>query len=200
VPRLQAILPFVVRNDAWGSGSKTNGRPGPMDGVRRQITRADNSSIQKDPRMQFRPTTPGSRHDRGFTLIEVMIAVAIVAILGAIAMPAYTDYVKRGHIPEATSALASRQVQMEQYFQDNRTYVGAPACTADTTTSKYFDFSCSGTPTATAFTLQAVGKSSMASFGFTVNQANTKTTSSVPSGWTTPSPNTCWVVKKGGAC
>jgi type IV pilus assembly protein PilE len=190
----------VAGNVATAAGSKTNGRPGPMDGIRGAVGHADNSFIQKDPRMQHRSTIHGTCRDRGFTLIELMIAVAVVAILGAIAVPAYTDYITRGHIPEATSALATRQVQMEQYFQDNRTYVGAPPCTADTTTSKYFNFSCSGSPTATAFTLQAVGKGSMANFSFTVDQSNTKTTASVPTGWTTPSPNTCWVVKKGGQC
>ena len=75
---------------------------------------------------------------RGFTLIEVMITVAVVAILAAVALPQYRDYVTRGRIPEATSRLATLQVQAEQYFQDNRTYVGAPACATDSATSKYF--------------------------------------------------------------
>ena len=67
----------------------------------------------------------------GFTLIELMIVVAIVGILATIAYPSYTDYVIRGRIPDATSGLAAKRVQMEQFFQDNRTYVGAPACAAD---------------------------------------------------------------------
>lgn len=61
------------------------------------------------------------RADGGFTLIEVMIAVAVVAILAAPALPSYRDYVTRGNIPEATSRLLTKQVQMEQWFQDNRT-------------------------------------------------------------------------------
>ena len=65
-----------------------------------------------------------SSRQLGFTLIEVMIVVAIVAILSMVAYPAYTDYVIRGNIPVATAGLATKQVQMEQFFQDRRTYVG----------------------------------------------------------------------------
>ncbi len=46
----------------------------------------------------------------GFTLIELMIAVAVVAILAAVALPSYQDYVRRGNIPEATSALGQGRI------------------------------------------------------------------------------------------
>ena len=143
------------------------------------------------------------RRHAGFTLIELMITLAIIAILASVALPAYTSYITRGRIPEATSNLASKRVKMEQYFQDNRTYVGATAGNSDTTTSQYFDFSASngGTDTrsATGYTLYAVGKGSMAGFTFTVDQSNAKTsTVTGVSGWTGNS--TCWVTKSGGTC
>jgi len=134
---------------------------------------------------------------KGFTLVELMIVVAIVAILGAIAMPSYTDYVIRGKIPDATSNLATKRVQLEQFFQDNRTYVGAAPSTADTTSSQYFNFSCT-VQTATTYTIQALGKATMAGFTYTIDQNNLKVTVAVPTGWTVNA--TCWVTKKGGAC
>lgn len=137
---------------------------------------------------------------RGFTLIELMIVVAIIGILSAIALPAYTDYIIRGRIPDATSNLAAKRVQMEQFFQDNRTYVGAPACNADATSSRFFTFSCPAAATATTYTLQATGTGPMADFNYTINQANTKTSNITRDGWANPNPNTCWATKKGGSC
>jgi len=137
--------------------------------------------------------------EAGFTLIELLVTVAMVGILAMLASPSYQEYVMRGKIPEATSNLALKRVQMEQWFQDNRTYVAAPGCAADTTTSQYFDFSCT-VQTATAYTIQALGKDSMLGFTYTIDQSNVKTTAAVPSGWSQHSPNTCWVTKKGGMC
>jgi len=137
----------------------------------------------------------------GFTLIEVMITVVIVGILTTIALPSYRDYVIRGKIPEATSDLSAKQLLLEQYFQDNRTYAGAPVCTADATSSQNFDFSCPGdSVTVDAFQLKAVGKGAMQGFTFTLNQSGMKTTDAVPLGWAFPSPNRCWVTRKGGVC
>jgi len=140
-----------------------------------------------------------SARQTGFTLIELMIAVAIIAIIAAVAIPAYSDYVTRGHISEATSQLSSLQVQMEQFYQDNHTYVGGTACTA-ASSSKYFTLACSTAPSTTAYKLSATGTGQMAGFVFSIDQASNKTTDGVPTGWTAPNPNTCWVQKRGGSC
>ena len=138
---------------------------------------------------------------RGFTLIELMIVVAIVAILAAVALPAYTDYVTRGKLTEATTNLAALRVRMEQFFQDNRTYAGGP-CTADATDAKYFTYACAvGEPTATTFKIVATGAAAqgMNGFALSIDHSNTKRTEAVPSGWTLPATN-CWVMRKGGSC
>ncbi len=65
------------------------------------------------------------RRAQGFTLIELMIVVAIVAILTTIAYPNYRDYVIRGQLVDATQGLAAVRANMERYFQDNRSYVAS---------------------------------------------------------------------------
>ena len=60
----------------------------------------------------------------GFTLIEVMITVAVVAILAAVAMPQYFDYVTRSRLVEAKTNLVDMRTRLEQFFLDNRAYPG----------------------------------------------------------------------------
>jgi type IV pilus assembly protein PilE len=135
---------------------------------------------------------------KGFTLIELMIVVAIIGILASIAIPAYNDYVTRGALSEASSGLADIRVRMEQYYQDNRTYVGADAagmaCAA--VTGQNFDFSCSGLG-ATTYLVTATGKNRGAGFGLTVNEANQQRTTGAASGWSTGTGN-CWITSKAG--
>ena len=141
---------------------------------------------------------------RGFTLIEIMITVAIVAILAAVGYPNYTSYVQRGRLSEAISGLSEMRVKMEQFFQDNRTYVGA--CQAGTAaalpaTTPNFTFACDPAPTATTYTVVAQGAtgSSMQAFKYTINQRGDKSTQGLAAGWS-GTGSTCWVIKKDGTC
>jgi len=134
-----------------------------------------------------------------------MITVAIVAILGMVAMPNYRDYVMRGHLADASNGLATVRADMERHFQDNRTYatVGTfvtPCATtnAATRTFNLFVVSCLGTPTGTAFTLQAVGSGPVTGFTFTVNQTDVRATTAAPSGWTTCASK--WLLRRGASC
>ena len=137
----------------------------------------------------------------GFSLIELMIVLVVVAILAGIAYPSYSDYVKRGKIVEAFSSLSDMQSKMEQYYQDNRTYVGA--CAAGTVaplpTGKYFTFACP-TLSTVGYTITATGYASgMTLFAFVVDQSGNKQTTSLPPGWA-GNGSACWVTKNDGSC
>lgn len=141
----------------------------------------------------------------GFTLIELMIVVAIVAILAAVALPSYRDYIVRGHLADASNGLALMRAQMERHYQDNRSYatVGTfttPCASTDAAPRTFNNFvvTCSVTPTATAFTLAATGGGPVAGFTFTINQTDVRATTAAPTGWTTCT--TKWLLKKGATC
>jgi len=136
----------------------------------------------------------------GFTLIELMIVVAIVAILATIALPSYNQYVVRGKLTEAYSNLLAIRVQSEQWFQDNRTYAGMPC---STTNNRYFSYGCSNL-SATTYTVTATGiaATDVAGLAFTINQANGRATvvtaPASTKGWAGNA--TCWIVRKNGSC
>src|SRR4051794_17119813 len=95
---------------------------------------------------------------RGFTLIEVMIVVAIIAILAAIAIPAYGDYIRRSKIIDATQKLSTARVKMEQLFLDRRNYSTGCANTNIIPTSAPDDtFALTCAADATTYTLTATG-------------------------------------------
>lgn len=99
-----------------------------------------------------------SNAHKGFTLIEVMITVAIIGILAAIAYPSYQQHVLRTHRTAAQACLVELAQWMERYYSARMSYVGAvlPSTSCQTDLSSRYTFSLDGTPTATAFKLRAV--------------------------------------------
>jgi type IV pilus assembly protein PilE len=141
----------------------------------------------------------------GFTLIELMIVVAVIGILMAIAIPNYNDYVLRSRITRVAAALSDMRVRMEQFFQDNRLY--PTACNAAPAASEIalppaadnpdFAFTCP-TLTANTFVLTATGQGKMAGFTYTVDQSNAKTSTIVAGAAWPAMVQACWITSKSG--
>jgi type IV pilus assembly protein PilE len=158
--------------------------------------------------------TTSKQAQAGFSLLELMIVVAIVAILARIALPSYNDYIVRSRLTEGFNALADARVKMEQSFQDNRRYAataGGTTCpaspiTAANATLKYFTITCGVTaattgppPTDESYLLTATGNAGTTAYGFTytLDSDNTRGTSATSWG---PTSTTCWIAKKSGDC
>jgi type IV pilus assembly protein PilE len=92
---------------------------------------------------------------KGFTLIELMIVVAILGILAAIVYPSYQRYVKRANRVDAQAVMLENVQFMERYFTSNTSYAGAVLPKTESGSGKY-TISFLVDPTDTAFTIRAV--------------------------------------------
>lgn len=95
---------------------------------------------------------------RGFTLIELMIVVAVVAILASIAYPAYTDSVLKGKRAQARTALLDLMQQQERYMTQNNTYLAftnTGGTTVPANASDIFKVFSGDNPSGTAYRLSA---------------------------------------------
>lgn len=113
-----------------------------------------------------------TRTNKGFTLIELMITMAIVVIIGSFALPAYTNHIQKSRRVDTEGALMELANAMERYYAQNNTYVGAalgstgifPSQTPVDGSTKYYDLSISGATT-TDYTLRATPRGDQAGDG-----------------------------------
>ena len=96
----------------------------------------------------------------GFTLIELMIVVGIVAILLALAYPSYAQYVRKAKRGDAQQLLMNWSINQEIWRSNNITYAGEGALPAPNDADGNYAYSTVGDPDATSYTLQADGSGS----------------------------------------
>lgn len=147
---------------------------------------------------RFHKTRQGAA--AGFTLIELMITVAIVAILASVAVPAYTNYIRRGQMQEAFSTMSDLQIKLEQAYQDNKTY-GATTCSVAMPTVTYFTYSCTIGNSGQSYTLNATGSAGAVlspNYKYGLTSDNVKTTDIFAG--TTLTGRNCWATKSASTC
>jgi len=134
---------------------------------------------------------------KGFTLIELMIVVVIVAILASVALPSYTDYLRRSQIQEAFAELANLRIRLEQYYQDNRNY-GTNACGDGVPVVNFnlagrFGYVCALGNNGQSYTLTATGNRERAvGHEYTLTNANARATTTFKGA---AANRACWLVR-----
>lgn len=120
---------------------------------------------------------------KGFTLIEMMVTVAILGILSAIALPSYREYVNQSKRAEAQAALLEAAQALERNYSVNGTYLNGGALAAvfptraPATGTANYTIAAEGTPTSSTFVLKATRAGSMSSDAcgdYLIDQAGTR--------------------------
>jgi type IV pilus assembly protein PilE len=117
----------------------------------------------------------------GFSLVELLVVVAVVAILAAVAYPTYREQVASGHRADMQAELMRLAQYMERLYtetgcynpgSDNDCASGTAAAPTITTTSDYYSVSFPAAPTANTFTIQATPNADSAQAGNGILQIN----------------------------
>lgn len=140
---------------------------------------------------------------RGFTLIEMVIVMAIAAIVAAAAIPAYSDYVLRSRATAAASVLKDLRLRMEQRYADDRSYAlagGGCSIANFLDPDSGFSLACATVAGGQSYTWTATGAAATAGFTYTMDEAGIERTLALPARWSAgvTLPMTRFVTRRGG--
>lgn len=130
---------------------------------------------------------------QGFTLIELMIAVVIIAVLAGIAYPSYNNHVTKTRRAAAAACLTENQQLLERFFTSNLTYVGAAVTQCANGLDAHYQIRLDGAAAARSYSLQAVPQGQQAARDtkcatLAVNQAGVRSVTGTQSS----NPAQCW--------
>jgi type IV pilus assembly protein PilE len=152
------------------------------------------------------------RRQQGFSLVELMIVVAIIAILAGIAIPQYNQHKLRAKLIEPVNTLMDLRTRMEKFYQDERNYAsdnatcGRDALNVDRIPMpaapqvRYFTYACVTDGQSFTITATGVNTEGTGGFVFAINHANQRRTHAVPAGWQGADQNAAWNAGTDSAC
>ena len=131
-----------------------------------------------------------------------MVVVAIIAIISAVALPAYGEHVLRGRLTAAVGVLKDLRGRMEQRYADNRSYaatIGGCAIANFSDNDSRFAFTCALGDGGQSYLWTAIGPTGNNQFTYNIDEAGFEQTIAAPAGWTIATlPVNRFIVKKGG--
>jgi type IV pilus assembly protein PilE len=132
------------------------------------------------------------KRSAGLTLIEHLIAIVITAILVTIAVPGYTQYLRRGWVLDGTQALTVYSQRLEASYESNGNY-GVTACSvAAPAANDQWGFSCTLDVGGQGFVATITGTGTMAGYRFTLDELGNRATTAFPS---IVGTKTCWLIQ-----
>jgi type IV pilus assembly protein PilE len=143
-------------------------------------------------------------NSRGFTLVELMITIAIMAILAAIVVPNFSLQIIRSKLTDTADQLAQLRLAMERQFQNTGTYLNGGACGITMPAANNFTFTCaatSNTYTLTASNAAGKGLGDADSYKYTINQVGAMQTlayagTDYPADSTDSDAKNCWLIQQ----
>jgi len=132
-----------------------------------------------------------TQRQRGFTLVELVVTAAVVALLAGITLPAYHAHVTLARLPAGMEALSSFALRMEQAFQDSGSY-GSAGCRLAPPEAEHFGLRCTLTDGGQGFPATATGTGPLAGYRYAIDHNAQRRTLAHPRGL--PS-SPCWSLR-----